>query len=137
LDIGDVWTGVAISDPAGITARPLTTLHSTNLLEQIKELVTAQKVTKIIIGYPQTVRGTESAQTKKVVQVAHEIETLLVPIPCILLDERFTSQQAASLSKKKIKTKEDKHKEHAVAAALILKSYLDHLYFSSLAATDE
>lgn len=129
LDIGDAWTGVAISDFAGITARPLVTLSSINLIAQLEELIKKEKVTEIIIGYPQTMRGTESDQTRKVNATADEIKKAFPAITCSMLDERFTSKQASLLSNKKIKTKEDKNKEHAVAAAILLKSYLDHLYF--------
>lgn len=129
LDIGDVWTGVAISDFAGITARPLITLSSVNLIEQLQQLVSKEKVTEIIIGYPQTVRGTESDQTRKVNATAAEIKKTFPELACSMLDERFTSQQASLLNKKKIKTKQDKNKEHALAAAILLKSYLDYLYF--------
>jgi putative holliday junction resolvase len=135
LDIGDAWTGVAISDFAGITARPLITLSSINLIDQLKLLINKEKVTEIIIGYPQTVRGTESDQTRKVNAVADEIKKAFSELSCIMLDERFTSQQASLFHKKKIKTKEEKNKEHAIAAAILLKSYLDHLYFSKTDAS--
>ena len=134
LDIGDAWTGVAISDFAGITARPLTTLSSVNLIDQLKVLINKEKVTEIIIGYPQTLRGTESDQTRKVNTIADEIKKAFPELSCIMLDERFTSQQASLLHKKKIKTKEEKNKEHAIAAAILLKSYLDHLYFLKMDA---
>ncbi|RTL07216.1 Holliday junction resolvase RuvX [Candidatus Dependentiae bacterium] len=135
LDIGDVWTGVAISDFALITARPFVTLSSVNLVEQLQELIKKEKVTEIIIGYPQTIRGTESDQTRKVNATADDIKKAFPELNCSMLDERFTSQQAALLNKKKIKTKEDKHKEHALAAAILLKSYLDHLYFLKMNAS--
>ncbi|HTM06266.1 MAG TPA: Holliday junction resolvase RuvX [Patescibacteria group bacterium] len=129
LDIGDAWTGVAISDFAGITARPLTTLSSINLIDQLKLLIDKERVTKIIIGYPQTMRGTESEQTKKVNATADEIKKAFLELSCIMLDERFSTQQASLINKKKFKTKEEKNREHAIAAAILLKSYLDHLYF--------
>lgn len=135
LDIGDVWTGVAISDFAGITARPLVTLSSIHLIEQLEEIIKKEKVTEMIIGYPQTTRGTESDQTRKVHATADEIKKAFPLLTCSMLDERFSSQQAALINKKKIKTKEDKNKEHAVAAAILLKSYLDHLYFLKMDQT--
>ena len=129
LDIGDVWTGVAISDPLGITARPYTTLKFDNLFADLAAIVTKEKVSRIIIGYPQTVRGTESDQTKKVLVIADQIAAQFPQITCTLLDERFTSQQAARL--KKATSKEAKLEQHAVAAALILKSFLDHMHFEA------
>ena len=43
LDIGDVWTGVAISDPLGIVARPYTTITSSTLVKSIEEIITQRK----------------------------------------------------------------------------------------------
>ena len=44
LDIGDKWTGVAISDPLGIIARPFTTLDSAVLFNELKKIVATEKV---------------------------------------------------------------------------------------------
>ena len=39
LDIGDAWTGIAISDPLGIVARPYTTIASNTLKESLHDLI--------------------------------------------------------------------------------------------------
>ncbi|QQR53495.1 Holliday junction resolvase RuvX [bacterium] len=130
LDIGDVWTGVAISDASGITVRPLTTYRSENLFEELTVLIKQEKVSKCIIGYPKTMRGTESEQTKKIVQTGNAIKERFSTVECIFLDERRTSIQAAQFFKKGCKTKNEKLKEHAIAAAILLQSYLDHLHFA-------
>jgi putative Holliday junction resolvase len=121
LDVGDVWTGVAISDPAGIIATPYVTLSRDNLLESLSQIIKKERVEKVIIGHPQTMRGTNSQQTEKVLETKQLIEQHCL-IECILVDERWTSQEASRI--KKAKTAHDKQKQHAIAAALILTTYL-------------
>ena len=67
LDIGDVWTGSAYSDPLGITATPFQTIKSKDLETFIAQQIKDQKIETVVVGYPKTMRGTESEQTKKVV----------------------------------------------------------------------
>ena len=122
LDIGDAWIGIALSDPMGILARPFKTITAHELLSAIPALISEQKLATIVIGYPKTMRGTESEQTKKIVALKERLETQFPAISWVLWDERLSSKRAAS--QKKATTKEEKIKSHAIAAAFILESYL-------------
>lgn len=122
LDIGDRWTGIAISDALGMLSRPHSTVHTPNLLDTLNTIFATEKITTAIIGYPKTMRGTESDQTRKITAYADMLKERFSSITFILWDERLTSKHAASL--KPIKNKQDKEKSHALAAALILQSYL-------------
>lgn len=127
LDVGDRWTGIAISDSLGMFARPYKTVSTTVLVEELTTIIAIEGITTIIVGLPKTLRGTESEQTLKITTY---VETLKSKVPgpsWIFWDERLTSKQAASL--KKIKNKADKLHSHSIAAALILGSYLDYLEF--------
>lgn len=128
LDIGDVWVGVAISDPLGIIAKPLETIKLPQLQSYITHLIEKEKIETIVIGYPKTMRGTESEQTKKIISIKEDLEKKITTIQWILWDERLSSKRAAG--HKKATTKEEKIKSHAIAAAYILESYL--LYLNSL-----
>ena len=66
LDIGDKWTGTAVSDPLGIIARPYKTVETKELEIFLSETIGSENIEKIIVGYPKTMRGTESEQTKKI-----------------------------------------------------------------------
>jgi putative holliday junction resolvase len=127
LDCGDVWTGSALSDVMHMLARPYKTVSSKDITSLITTLITQERIGTLVIGYPQTMRGTESAQTKKVVTLFEILKEQFPTITCILWDERLTSKHAAGI--KKGITKEDKVQSHSIAAALILTSYLDHLRF--------
>jgi putative Holliday junction resolvase len=119
LDIGDRWIGVAISDPLRIIARPYTTIERPHLHHFIAEIIIKENIALIIVGYPKTLRGTESKQTKLVVAIKEELETAFPTIAWQLCDERFSSKNATALSKA------PKAKEHARAAAFILTTYLN------------
>ncbi|MGB8367188.1 MAG: Holliday junction resolvase RuvX [Candidatus Babeliales bacterium] len=127
LDIGDRWTGTALSDALGMFAQPYKTIETTALNEFIKETITQEQIKTIIIGYPRTLRGTESEQTKKTKIIAAELNQSFPSIEWTFWDERLTSKQAEKL--KKTKTKEEKRISHSIAAAFILTGYLEHLYF--------
>jgi len=124
LDIGDVWTGIAISDPLGIIAKPYTTIQANDLTSEISNLTTQEAVKTIIIGYPKTMRGTRSEQTKKIEDITAMLQEEFPSISFILWDERLSSKRADSV--KKGKTRQEKLASHAIAAAFILQIYLDH-----------
>jgi len=127
LDIGDRWTGSALSDVLGMLARPYKTIKTANLKEFIIETRKQESINTIVIGYPQTLRGTESEQTKKTKTIATDLKQSFPTIDWVFWDERLTSKQAAKL--KKTKTKEEKLLSHAIAAAFILTGYLEYLQF--------
>lgn len=132
LDIGDRWIGIAISDAIGMLARPLETVENHQLILILTTLLSKEKIDTVIVGYPKTLRGTESEQTKKIVAQFQELSGLFPQVTWKLWDERMTSQQAAKLQKDT--SKEAKQKSHSIAAALILTSYLDHLHFLKVTA---
>ncbi|HJM68504.1 MAG TPA: Holliday junction resolvase RuvX [Candidatus Babeliales bacterium] len=131
LDLGDVHTGVAISDAMGITCQPLTTISTFRLEEELGKILSQEQVKDIVVGYPRTLRGTESKQTEKILQQFEELKIAFPQYSWKLCDERLTSKHAGSIqrSNKKSKKPKDKLKIHAVAAALILQTYLESLRF--------
>ena len=122
LDLGDVWTGTAVSDPLKIISTPLKTIKTINLITELKEIINNKNIEKIIIGYPKTMKGNESNQTKKILILKEKIKNNFKDIQIILWDERLSSKRADLL--KKSNKKEDKIHKHSIAAALILELYL-------------
>lgn len=128
LDIGDEWTGIAITDTLQMLARPCTTVKTSELAVQLANLILKEKIEEIIIGYPITMKGTESAQTQKVIVQKNKLEEFFPKIQFTFWDERLSSKRAESISKPGYyKDKQEKLKEHAKAAAFILDSYLNYL----------
>lgn len=135
LDVGDQWTGIAISDALGMFARPYKTVPAHTLATFLQELLTQERISTIIIGYPKTMRGTISEQTLKVQATKDALEQQFPDVTWILWDERLSSKRANTL--KNARTKEEKLQSHAIAAAFILSSYLDHLSFNRTFSNDE
>jgi len=129
LDLGDKWVGSALSDPLGITCKPYQTVERENLEQFLKEVLAQEDISTVVVGYPQTLSGTQSEQTKKIVALKEKLEQQFKEvagktIQWILWDERLSSKRAEKL--KRVTTKEEKRQSHSVAAAFILQSYLDH-----------
>jgi putative Holliday junction resolvase len=125
LDVGDVWTGTALSDSLGLIARPYKTVKTAQLGTFIKQVLTEESIDTVVVGYPRTLRGTISEQTKKVLRVKEQLENQFTTVKWVLWDERLTSKRAEQLKKKF--TKEAKYDFHSIAATFILDSYLEYL----------
>ncbi len=127
LDLGHVRIGVALSDPLGLTAQPLTVLKSAGTQKDmiaIGELVEKHEVARVIIGLPLNMDGTESSTTKKVREFTGKLAQRL-NMPVFFIDERLTSKQAERLMIEGDSRREDRRqKVDKVAAALLLQAAL-------------
>jgi len=128
LDIGDRWIGVAVSDPSGKLASPLTIIGRTKDmadLEAIGSIIEQNDVGRIIVGLPRSMNGSLGRQAEKVQEFTDQLRRH-VEVPMEFRDERLTTVSANRLmresSTKKSKTKA---RDDAIAAALILQSFLD------------
>ncbi|HBS48074.1 TPA: Holliday junction resolvase RuvX [Candidatus Dependentiae bacterium] len=129
LDIGDKWVGSALSDAIGLTCKPYKTVSIEMLNKFLEEALKTEPISTVVVGYPKTLKGNESDQTKKTVQVKEKLETIFAQIngreiKWVLWDERLSSKRAGSIEGRK-KGVDDKLKEHSIAAAFILQTFLD------------
>jgi putative holliday junction resolvase len=118
LDFGNARTGVAVSDPTGVIARPLCVVEraaSENGLAELVRLVAAEHPEQVVVGHPLTLRGERGQQARSTEQFAASLRER-VEVPVILFDERFTTDLAQQTPSE---TAED-----ARAAAHLLSSYL-------------
>jgi putative Holliday junction resolvase len=122
LDLGNAWVGIALTDPLQFFAKPYKTVAAGQLVENLEQIFAQEKISTVVIGYPKTMRGTESDQTKLVVATKEELEKNFPAYTWVLWDERLSSKQAAIM--KPAKNKSDKLEQHSIAAAIILESYL-------------
>ena len=93
LDIGTVRIGLAISDGLGLLAHPFATikwLGKENLLQEIQEIVKKNNIATLVIGLPYTMKKTESAQTKKVLDILQYLSEN-IDLPVEKIDERLTN----------------------------------------------
>ena len=125
LDIGDKWIGVALSDPQGILASPLTIINRSDDragIEAIVGIVIQNQVGQIIVGLPLSMDGSVGEQAEKVKAFTRELCNH-TEVPVEFRDERLSTVSAKRLMQTVGKTRKTRH--DAVAAALILQGYLD------------
>lgn len=126
LDMGERRIGVAISDTLGMLARPLEIFHRTSRVADfahISALIILHQVSAIVVGLPLNMDGSEGRQAAWVRDYSAALATALA-IPVHLWDERLTSEEATDVLRAQGKSP-TKGTIDAVAAAVILQSYLD------------
>lgn len=128
LDVGEKRIGVAASDPLGRTAQPLETIkRDERFAERLEKLITELGAERLIVGLPLSMDGSEGAQAGAVRRFVKEIEGKL-KIPVTFLDERLSSREADSLiAEGGRRPGRERGATDRVAAALILRAYLDSL----------
>ncbi len=126
FDYGDVRIGVAVCDPDGILATPLTTLQSKDpqLKKQIAELIDEYEPTKFYVGQPKLLSGEDGTAVAKVL-VFTELLILNFDIPVVLVDERLSTVTAAKqLRESGVNAKDSRSVIDAAAAVAILEQGL-------------
>lgn len=134
LDVGDRRIGIAISDPDGRLAVPLETLYRQDRrqdIDTIAALVEREQVETVVVGLPLSLDGTAGPQAEQVQEFAVALrESIAVPVE--LWDERLSTVQANHLlrrdsrdRKSSRKGRREKGATDAMAATIILGSYLD------------
>ena len=128
LDLGEKRIGVALSDGLKMVAQPLEVFLRTSRKKDfahVAELIRQHDVGRVVVGLPISLDGSEGAMARWARDYGRDLgETVSVKV--VFWDESLTSEMAATAmaeqgySRKKMKGKLD-----AVAAALILQSYLD------------
>jgi putative Holliday junction resolvase len=134
LDVGERRIGVAISTPEGRLSIPLKTIERRNTaadIDEVRALVDLEGVGQIVVGMPLSMSGERGAQAE---QTAAFVETLraALSIPVDVWDERLSSVEAArrigeARSKRSRRAaNEERGRIDAMAAAIILQSFLDN-----------
>jgi putative holliday junction resolvase len=113
LDYGSARTGVAVSDPTGTVARPVTTVEraaSDAGFAKLLAVIAAEEPEEVVVGMPLTLRGDHGEQARETAEFVERLRAAL-PTPVQTYDERFTSVLAGG--------------DDARAAAHLLSSYLE------------
>lgn len=126
LDVGGRRVGVAISDEMGMIASPLATIDlDRDGFERLVELISRYDPVLIVVGLPVTMRGREGSQAVGTKAFAARLAER-IDRPIVFWDERLTSSAAERLlTDAGVGRKRRRELVDAVAAALLLQSYLD------------
>ena len=128
IDYGNKRVGLAVTDPLGIIATPLDTIHSKDLLAYVKKYHLQDPLRAIVVGMPRTLLNEATDVTSAVVGLLRTLRRELPEVPVHELDERFTSRMAhAAMLAGGLgqKARRDKAMVDRVSATLILQSFLD------------
>ena len=91
----------------------------------VVNLVNEHKAGKLIVGLPLSLSGETGMQAQKVKAFAEKL-AISLSVPLEMVDERFSTVTAREYMRETGKKKDRfKKKDDAIAAAVILQSYLD------------
>ena len=128
IDYGDARIGVAVCDPERIMAFPYEIYRRRNEkldLQYFRDLVKNEQIVHFVLGLPLHNSGEISDKARDAIAFGDKLaEATGVSID--YMDERFTSREAEySLRQGNLNAKQRKAKLDAVAAQIILSTYLE------------
>ena len=127
IDYGKKRCGIAVTDSLQIVANGLTTVASDTLCAFVKNYVAHQQVERIIVGFPTTMRGTESDSMRYIRPGVERVRKAVPDVPVEFFDERFTSVLAHRAmidgGMKKL-DRRDKAIVDEISATIILNDYI-------------
>ena len=128
IDYGRKRTGVAVSDPLGIFASALDTVHSAKIIEYLKTYCEKENVSAFVVGWPVNMDNTPSEAAADVSAFVKNLRRAFPDVKVEMEDERFTSvlaHRAMIDGGMKAKERRDKSSVDRISAAIILQGYLD------------
>ncbi len=129
LDLGSRTLGVAISDVSGMIASSYTIIRHNEeydkLIDEVKKIVKEKNIDKIVLGFPKNMDNSIGIKGELSIDFKKKLEKEL-NMDVILQDERLTTRQAeVMLINNDTSRKKRKKVIDALAATIILQSYLD------------
>lgn len=130
IDYGKKRTGLAVTDILRITANPLITIETKQLMTWLKDYFAKENVDEVVVGYPKQMNGEDSESMQYIRVFLKQFEQTFPTMPIKLYDERFTSvlaHQAMIDGGMKRSQRQDKMVVDKIAACIILEGYLDSI----------
>ena len=128
VDYGDARIGLSVSDELETLASPLITLKSESMrknIDAVADIAAAENVSRIIIGLPLNMDGSEGVRASKTRSFGRVLEKVS-GLPVEYFDERLTSVEAEEIMETVgVKKYKRKNLVDRIAAQLILQGYLD------------
>lgn len=128
IDYGRKRVGLAVSDPLGVIASALDTIHPTKIIEYLKSYAEKERLSRFVVGYPMNMNNQASEAAADVDVFLKQLAKAFPDTPITLEDERFTSvlaQRAMIDGGMKKKNRAVKGEVDKISAAIILQTYLD------------
>ncbi len=128
IDYGRKRTGLAVTDILRITANPLLTIETNQLISWLTDYFAHEPVDEVVIGHPTQMNGQESESMNYIRPFMGVFKKTFPTIPITMYDERFTSvlaHRAMIDGGMKKKNRQDKAVVDKIAACIILEDYLE------------
>ena len=128
IDYGRKRVGLAATDELQLIASGLTTVHSADLMDFLKDYIAKNDVDVIVVGEPKNLDNTPSEFAEGTDNFVKHLQRSFKDIKVERVDERFTSKMAfQSLidGGAKKKTRQKKELVDEISATIILQSYLE------------
>lgn len=125
LDIGSRYTGYCFSDDLKSIPAKSGTIEAgpEDIPNKVADLLQNERVERIIIGLPVSLKGKETLQTEFVLKIADQIKNKL-EIPVDFVDERLTTVEATRILHDMGKKVKNRKLLNEISARLILETYL-------------
>ncbi len=98
IDYGDARVGVSMTDPLGITAQGIETIHHKGndkiVLKRLEELINQYEIKTIVIGMPINMNGTKTERAEVTEKFIHKLKCKFGKINIERIDERLTTVEA-------------------------------------------
>lgn len=136
VDYGRKRIGLAISDELCVTARPLAVLNRKNRetdLKKLRQICADYEISRVIVGNPLHITGEAGEMADEASGFAARLQKAL-RIEVEMVDERLTSWEARG-TVQNTAGRTSRHAVDDVAAAVLLRDYLEHR--RAVAATPE
>ena len=130
IDYGRKRTGLAVTDPLRITASPLLTVETAQLVPWLRDYFAREQVDEVVIGHPTQLNGQESESMNYIRPFLGLFRKTFPDKPITMFDERFTSvlaHRAMIAGGMKKKDRQNKAVVDRIAACIILEGYLEKL----------
>ena len=130
IDYGLKRTGLAVSDPLRIIAGALDTVATHTLMDYLKQYLSKNDVSTIVVGQPKQANGAMSESWRAIEPFVNRLRKQFPQVEVVLYDERFTSVLAhRTMLESGIgrMARRDKALVDRISATIILQDYMQSL----------
>ena len=130
IDYGDSRVGIALTDPLGITAQGLETIHHNGndkiVLKRLEEIINEKEVATIAIGMPYKLNGDEADRVEITKKFIQKLKCKFNKVKIETVDERLTTVAAhKTMNFLDVKNKNKRNIVDTLSAVYILEMYMN------------
>ena len=130
IDYGDSRVGIALTDPLGITAQGLETIHHNGndkiVLKRLEEIINEKEVDTNAIGMPYKLNGDEADRVEITKKFIQKLKCKFNKVKIETVDERLTTVAAhKTMNFLDVKNKNKRNIVDTLSAVYILEMYMN------------